>query len=310
MYKFLIVLFLLSEVALGTDKLISSPTGNLILDAGTGSAIKANKELRVDTIKDSTGNAALTLTAGAGVAVQVNKELWVATIRDSTGVTSPPGMVPVGGLVAVMPNIQLTDAWQPPATGVIKDGFMRANGHIITAQNVIDGSKLRAGTVLPNMETKYLRGNSTSGTTNGSNSVSASFSGTPATYSVSVPVHSHGFSLSAAGQTLGSTVLSSTINRSSIKLNYYSGAAPGGSGQGAWGSTSADQPYSISVDMGHTHAASAVYGSIGSGQDGTSPFTASGSNTPAGSVTVSPTTGTAGNNEPAYVETVWVIRVK
>ena len=68
-----------------------------------------------------------------------------------------PGAVPLGGLVAVMPNIDVVIAWQPPATGEIKDGFMRADGTAITSTHKGLGCKLTVGTLLPNLTAKYLR---------------------------------------------------------------------------------------------------------------------------------------------------------
>jgi len=84
-----------------------------------------------------------------------------------------PGAVPIGGMVAIMPNTN-ANAWQPPATGVIKEGFMRANGHTITAQNVTDGSKFPAGTVLPNMVGNFPKGANTSNAATGASKLVAS----------------------------------------------------------------------------------------------------------------------------------------
>jgi microcystin-dependent protein len=42
-----------------TDKLISAPTGNLILDAGSSSAVKVNKTLQVDSVKNLAGTDVL-----------------------------------------------------------------------------------------------------------------------------------------------------------------------------------------------------------------------------------------------------------
>ena len=72
-----------------------------------------------------------------------------------------PGQVPLGGMIAVMPTMH-ANAWQPPATGAIKDGFMRADGATVSAQNVTDGSQFPAGTVLPNMVSAFPRGATTS----------------------------------------------------------------------------------------------------------------------------------------------------
>lgn len=70
-------------------------------------------------------------------------------------------VVPIGGMVAVMPSIDAA-AWQPPASGAIKDGFMRADGHQITAANVTAGSLIPAGVYLPNMVSMVARGGTTS----------------------------------------------------------------------------------------------------------------------------------------------------
>ena len=72
-----------------------------------------------------------------------------------------PGQVPLGGMIAVMPTMH-ANAWQPPATGAIKDGFMRADGATVSAQNVTDGSQFPAGTQLPNMVSAFPRGATTS----------------------------------------------------------------------------------------------------------------------------------------------------
>lgn len=74
MKKIFLLLALFSSLAFGADHLLYAPSGNLILDAKTGSTIKVNKTLQVDKIVNLAG------TSGA------------------------PGMVPIGGMVAVMPN--------------------------------------------------------------------------------------------------------------------------------------------------------------------------------------------------------------
>jgi len=288
--------------------------------------------------------------------------------------TVGPGSVPIGCMIVAMPNIDAVNSWQPPLSGAIKDGFMRADGTVINAGHVSQGCLLAAGTVLPNMIQKYPRGNTTSGTTGGANTFTPagtnatstvpasglSFSGSSTSYSVSVPAHYHGIglgaALSAAGQTLGSTAISlasgsaagqshtgsSNSDGSHRHLQYQAGFATGGglvvgvaatgSGTGANGYTEYDGTHSHTInhthaasgvtgttDIAHTHAASTVTGTIGlftGGQNGNAAFSASGSNTPSGSITGTATaaaqafTGTPASSEPAYVEVIWVIRVK
>ena len=148
----------------------------------------------------------------------------VETIQNEAG-DAPPGMVPIGGMVAVMPNV--TGAWQPPASGAIKDGFMRADGSTVSDS----GSPLN-GQALPNMTGGvYPRGNTTSGGTGGSNTHTPTgtvsqptFTGSATSYTVSVPSHYHGFSLTAAGQSYSgnSASVSSTAhthNSSTVTIN-------------------------------------------------------------------------------------------
>jgi hypothetical protein len=72
-----------------------------------------------------------------------------------------PGVVPIGGMVAVMPSTH-ANAWQPPASGVIKDGFMLADGSAVPS---CSDCILPTGTVLPNMVGSFPKGSSsTSGT--------------------------------------------------------------------------------------------------------------------------------------------------
>ena len=73
---------------------------------------------------------------------------------------------------------------------------------------------------------------------------------------------------------------------------------------------------STAASMTGSNTVTGTFGLVTGGQNGNSPFSASGNNTPSGSITGTATaaaqafTGTQGNNEPAYVEVVWVIRVK
>ena len=293
-----------------------------------------------------------------------------------------PGSVPIGCMIVAMPNIDAVNSWQPPATGVIKDGFMRADGTVINAGHVSQGCLLAAGTVLPNMIQKYPRGNTTSGTTGGSNtftpagtnatsnvaasglafsgtginpsstfaaagnftdsvSVPASgltFSGTSGTYSVSVPGHYHGM---GTGATLNITSSGAHIHR----FSYGSGQSGSGA-QSPYGGLTHDGMV-LSTLSDHTHPAGNFSGYIGlvtGGVDGNAIHTASGSNTPSGTIagtatgtgtatarsswftstTYTPSgtitgtataaaqafTGTSSPSEPAYVEVIWVIRVK
>jgi hypothetical protein len=253
MKKIFLLLAFFSSLAFGADHLLYAPSGNLILDAKVGSVVKVNKTLRVDNITNLAG------TSGA------------------------PGMVPIGGMVAVMPNTH-ANAWQPPTTGVIKDGFMRADGAVVpTCADCV----IPAGTATPNMVTRFTKGSTTSGATAGS-------------ATKNLPAHYHGFSLTAAGQSLGSTTsyVKSAPNLGSWYINLSAGSTSGGT-TGTYGNTSGavgndSPPNVLSVDLSHSHSPSSVSGTVGNtgGCDGNSSSSCS------------------INVEPAYMEVVWIIRVK
>ena len=165
--------------------------------------------------------------------------------------TVGPGSVPIGCMIVAMPNIDAVNSWQPPSSGAIKDGFMRADGTIINAGHVSQGCLLAAGTVLPNMIQKYPRGNTTSGTTGGSNTF------TPAGTNATSNVAASGLAFSGTGINPSSTFAAAGNFTDSVSVPAsgltfsgtsatYSVSVPGhyhGMGTGA----------SLSVDINHTH---------------------------------------------------------
>lgn len=71
-----------------------------------------------------------------------------------------PGVVPIGAIIPVIAG-GMAASWQPPATGVIKDGFMLCDGATVPSGQ---GSPLQ-GLALPTMnDSRYLVGSATGGT--------------------------------------------------------------------------------------------------------------------------------------------------
>ena len=137
----LLVVIVTIACAAPGDKSFTS-VGNFFLDSG--SVIKILTELRVDSLYNANGSQKL------------------------------PGFVPVGGMIAVMPNTN-SKAWQPDSGCAIKDGFMRAglnSGTPCVVPTCADCG-IPAGTTLPNMVGKFIRGNTTSNTAAGGNVVVA-----------------------------------------------------------------------------------------------------------------------------------------
>ena len=342
--KFLLFMLLLSTPVFAADKILWAPSGDWKILTTTSQKVNLNDTLyttqdgkvgigvptpslklevngtvkataaQIDTISNTAGTGAVTFSQG--LTVTSGKVLKADSIQTTSG-SPPPGFVPIGGMIAVMPTTAGT--WQPPATGAIKDGFMRADGGSVPT---CADCSIPQGTVLPDMRQRYPKGSNTgtSGATDGSNTVNAAFTGSSGTYSVSVPAHYHGFGTGSGLGGGGSVIRSNGGNYPSRDVSLGS---PYGTGYGTCGSS---DPI-ISIHMGEDdrkdgtcgarvtmfaidHGHNGTIGLVTGGQNGNAAFSASGSNTPAGTVAVTPTTGTAGNNEPAYMEVVWVIRVK
>lgn len=102
------------------------------------------------------------------LSICVNKggtETCPITIDGATGTTtisevSSPGVVPVGGMIVVMPTLDAA-AYQPPATGIVDSfGFMRADGAQVPGS--CTDCVLPIGTYTPNMVSMVVRGATTS----------------------------------------------------------------------------------------------------------------------------------------------------
>lgn len=100
--------------------------------------------------------------------IQIQNNLLVDKVVAADGVSPVPGWVPIGGMIAVMPSTN-ANAWQPDSGCAIKDGFVRA-GDSTGATCVVPTCSdcgIPAGTALPNMAGRFLRGPATAaGTSN------------------------------------------------------------------------------------------------------------------------------------------------
>ena len=335
--------------------------GNLILNAAVGSVVTLSKQLTANSgITTTSGN--LTLDATTGSVVVINKTLKVDNITNIAGTANPPGMIPLGGMVTVVPALDTTNAWQPPATGVCKDGFMRADGAVVPNTGNCVGS-LFVGRTLPNMGTssgsvnRYPRGSAATSwvtgtyTTGGANTRSASVSvDNHSSLSVSIPGHYHGNDTVGKGATMvadvanysdsrslgsGTTVASnghghyvymatggSTISGSKT-LNIGSSwttnwcltgltvCSTGGSETNGLNTTAntASVVVSGTTDISHDHPAVYVTGTLGKVTGGCDGDT-TGSCTSSPSISSHVVNTPLVNDEPQYLDVVYVIRVK
>lgn len=273
----------ISVVALGVDRVMQN--------------------IKVDQISGASGN---TVTFPAGQTLKVD------TIQATTAGAQPPGMVPIGGMVAVMPAVDATNAWQPPAgtpTCAIKDGFMRADGCVVPSGQ---GSPLQ-GKTLPDMapsagNERYLRASRATSWTTG-----AFTTGGANTQASNVGVFNH----------------SSHTHGMAHKHEIGAIESPGYIQFSSAGSATSVKPASIYSSGTYLMIYDAVMSDLASGTakrsvDWTPTTTATfysfapmdnsnvlKASTDSESAALSHSvTNNAVNNEPAYVEVVWVIRVK
>lgn len=189
------------------------------------------------------------------------------------------GLLPIGSIIAVMPSTH-SAAWQPPADcSTIKNGWMRttsAAGVSCVVPTCLD-CVIPAGTTLPNLHQRYVKGG-VSGTTGGAN-----------TQASNVSIANHTLSSSNVAQVTGSFT-SSYANFGPVTLGYRDYNNSGCTGPINGYSYLGGGSYSLN---NHTHTISSV---------------TAGNASPT-SVTHSVSNPLV-NNEPPYVNVVWIMRVK
>ena len=188
--------------------------------------------------------------------------------------------IPIGGMFATFPH--MTGSFQPPASGQVKDGFMRADGATVT-----DIKSPMYGHVLPNMTgNTYLRGDAAStNTVAGSNSNTLS-SGQMASHTQSIdhdhaskatgnPSANHTHSVNLAGATSGNPSGTTTgyfeltdnnTTSMSVRVSYVFGqaAASAASRSFYWdgGGSTQNGSYSVNADLNaHSHRVPLDYNS-------------------------------------------------
>lgn len=248
------------------------------------------------------------------------------------------GIVPIGGIIAIMPH--LSGAYDTAATAAAGlDGWVRCNGQVIS-----DSQSPMNGVTVPNINNSvFLEGHTTSGTGGGANSVTLteaqipshdhgmahshdighghthglSVSAASITHTHSTPshVHSSGSYNAAIAHSLGKLRLN---ERPNINQTPYGPAFP------TWTHTTLIDISGYANTSGGEVDSTDVFGYSGSTSGGntgsptSTTSTVSGSvNGYTGSVSISNTTksqntggGGAFNNRPAYITTVYLIRIK
>lgn len=179
-----------------------------------------------------TQTGAVILYPGSNHNVRIQSTARIVSVLNLAGNGVPAGVVPLGGLIPVIPSTH-ANAWTPPASGVIKDGFMRADGTLISAGNVSAGCVLPQGTALPDMTLRYMKGNSASGTvlattfnslTISSNTALPTISTTNATTNTS-SAHTHSMAHGHSTSGTQSAQHNHTANSHNHAGNWYTAAA-------------------------------------------------------------------------------------
>lgn len=167
-------------------------------------------------------------------------------IGETTG-SSTFGAVPAGGMLVVMPSVDGVNTWQPPASGIVKDGFMRADGLTITQAHKNQGCILAVGSVLPDMVHKYPKGATTSGTSGGSNSGALTSGQIPLISTTAEGSHGHSW----GGWWSNDNASWVTVDNGDGSQNTYS---DGIAGINAWGAGGYGERQTGTVSSDHTHA--------------------------------------------------------
>jgi hypothetical protein len=282
---------------------------------------------------DSTNVQFSTLKAkdSSGFALQNSSGTQIASLDNSGNFSvagNGQGIVPLGAVIAMTTGI--TGSMAVPASGSASFGWQRADGVAIAGGSTLSGNT-------PNLSgSVFLRGATTYGGTGGSNTytpagtnstsnVPASglgFSGSSTSYSVSVPGHYHGVG-TLTNSTTGLPSGATSCIDGSTRNTHITQPPQTGNANGVWATTAslaASIVNAYPADAGiymppHTHSISGNAGNTG-GPNGDGAFTASGNNTPSGSITGTATaaaqifTGTPGNNEPSYINVIYLMRVK
>ena len=301
-----------ATIAFAADKYITS-SGDVVIKTATSKKVNLQDTLyttqaglvgigKIPTTKLDVNGA---ISVAGDITVATGNTLKVDTITNTAGTGTPPGIVPIGGMIAVVPALDTANSWQPPATGVCKDGFMRADGATVPGTGACVGSPL-VGRTLPNMGltagsvNRYPRGSAATSwatgtyTTGGANTVTIG--------SANLPTHTH---------------LAGTL---SVDINHDHGAVNSGTEAGAaasygvvyahnsvtWSAisrtgTAAPSLWATGFPGGEnsTHYHSVDLPALGSVVKAVSNSTADGG-----------FANTALNNEASYLEVVYVIRVK
>lgn len=139
-----------------------------------------NKTLSAANISGATnisGTETNSATSTYSATQTFNGTVNMTSAVNITGNLSGRGVVPIG---AVVPVFSIAGGFSIPASGVVSNGWMRADGAAVPAAQVVT-----AGTLTPNLsDSRFIMGATTSGTTGGANSitpagsVTSSFSGT------------------------------------------------------------------------------------------------------------------------------------
>lgn len=233
------------------------------------------------------GGDTIFYTVTGGVATEVFRCTADGTLTPLKEIAGA-GAVPVGGVIAWIPGYFGTTPNQGYASVLaVTDTVANANVYLSPkGWRVCDGTALNdatspiwnaAGRYLPHIaDSRFLQGSATVG-------------GTSAAGANVLTDHNHttasGGSLTAAGQTLGSSTVVASVSGGSAAV----GAAGSGANTNLDGVTPVGRAGGalFGINLAHTHAASAVSGSVGGGADPSST-----------------------ENRPQYLKCFYIVRVK
>jgi len=312
-----------------TTLTVGATTGTAtIRNATTSVTGNFNVNTSAFTVAASTGNTAVGGTlgvTGTSTLADVNATgtttvTGTANVVGTLNVTgNGRGIVPLGAIIGMTTG--LTGAMSVPATGVVSNGWMRADGAAIPGGNTVSGTT-------PNLSNSvYLRGSSTYGGTGGSNTTTLTTTELPA------HTHTNTFALGGTGVTTGTGTFASSSHTHNMKhvhqwgyttlsANLYtmstqSTATSTFTDSGTFylfapanaGTSVSTLPIYIRSNIGAAYTGGVLAAPTGTGDSAVTAAPSATATVTFGGSIDSTGSGAAFSNEPNYINVIYMIRV-
>lgn len=300
----------------------TSVTGNFNVNttAFTVNASNGNTAILGTLGVTSTTNLADVNTNGTNTFTGTTNVVGTANVTGTLNVSgNGRGIVPLGAIIGMTTG--LSGAMSVPATGVVSNGWMRADGAAIPGGNTVSGTT-------PDLSNSvYLRGSTTYGGTGGSNTTTLTTTELPA------HTHTNTFALGGTGVTTGTGTFAksdhthnmkhvhqwgyTTLSANLYTMSSQSTATTTFTDSGTFylfapanaGTSVSTLPIYIRSNIGNAYTAGVLSAPSGSGDTANTATPSATATVTFGGSIDSTGSGAAFSNEPNYINVIYMIRV-